>query len=542
MQDLGRLVALIIDPNANMRSSMHNMLNLCGLSKIDHASSAATTIRALQHKAYDLILCEYNLGVGQDGQQLLEDLRHHKIVPLSTVFFMVTAERASEKVVGAAELGPTDYILKPFTADTLLERVKRAMEKRSAFVPVYQLLEQGFQHQAIAACASGEANYRRYATEFMRLRAELHLGLGEAAAAQAIYQHLYETRSIAWARLGLAKTLFLQERYQEAAVELEALVTDNGKFLDAYDWLAKTYEAIGQSAQAKAVLEDAVVVSPHAIRRLRRLGEAALESGDVETAERSLKQVVNKAKYSEFRDPEDNVRLVKSLIMKGDAVQAAAVIRDFEKSMNGMSKTAACSAISSAMVHEFNGDAERLAESLNAAVAACRETSGISGDLKMELARNCLQNNQDEAASEVMLDVMRNSANEAMVAKAMQVFEHAGRAELGQDLAQKSRRQVFDMVADGAQKARSGDYLGAVTLMTEAVKKMPDNPQVNFNAALAILKYLENIGWDDKLSKQARTLIDAARRLEPANPRLSALAGLYQEMLAKNGSRVGAGR
>jgi DNA-binding response OmpR family regulator len=542
MLDLGRLVALIIDPNANMRSSMHNMLNLCGLTKIDHAPSASTTIRALQHKMYDLILCEYDLGIGQDGQQLLEDLRHHKIIPLSTVFIMVTAERAYEKVVGAAELGPTDYILKPFTADTLLERVKRAMEKRNAFVPVYQWMDQGYQHEAIAACVEGEANYRRYATDFMRLRAGLHMDLGEAAEAQAIYRRLHETRAIAWARLGLAKTLFMQERYEEATVELEALVADNGRFLDAYDWLAKTHEAIGQLALAKAVLEDAVVVSPHAVRRLRRLGEVALESGDVETAERSLKQVVNKAKYSEFRDPEDNVRLVKSLIMKGDAVQAAAVIRDFEKSMSGLSKTAACSAISSAMVHEFNGDAERLTESLNAAVAACRETSGMSGDLKMELARNCLQNSQEEAASEVMLDVMRNSANEALVAKAMRVFEQAGRPELGQDLAQKSRRQVFDMVADGAQKARSGDYQGAVSLMTEAVKKMPDNPQLNFNAALALLKYLENIGWDDKLSKQARALIDTARRLDPTNPRLSALAGLYQEMLAKHGSRIGASR
>jgi DNA-binding NarL/FixJ family response regulator len=542
MLDLGRLVALIIDPNGNMRSSMHNMLNLCGITKIDHASSASTTIRSLQHKVYDLILCEYDLGVGQDGQQLLEDLRHHQILPLSTVFVMVTAERAYEKVVGAAELGPTDYILKPFTADTLLERVKRAMEKRSAFMPVYQLLDQGYQQEAIAACVEGEANYRRYATEFMRLRAELHMSLGQAAEAQEIYRHLHETRAIAWARLGLAKTLFMQERYEEAALELEALVADNTKFLDAYDWLAKAHEASGQLAQAKAVLEDAVVVSPHAVRRLRRLGEVALESGDVETAERSLKQVVNKAKYSEFRDPEDNVRLVKSLIMKGDAVQAAAVIRDFEKSMNGMSKTAACSAISSAMVHEFNGDAARLTESLNAAVAACRETSGMSGDLKMELARNCLQNSQEEAASEVMLDVMRNSANEALVAKAMRVFEQAGRVELGEDLAKQSRRQVFDMVADGAQKARSGDYQGAVTLMTEAVKKMPDNPQVNFNAALALLKYLENIGWDDKLGKQARTLIDSARRLEPANPRLSALAALYQEMLVKHGSRTGISR
>jgi DNA-binding NarL/FixJ family response regulator len=270
MNELDGLSALIIEPHAGMRASIHNMLNLCGLTKIDHAQGSNAAIKHLGLKTFDIILCEYDLDGGQDGQQLLEDLRHHKLISLATMFFMVTAEGNYGKVVSAAELAPTDYILKPFTADRLLERIARALDKRNVFMPVYQFMEVGDQRSAIAACIEGVKNHPRYAVDFMRLRAELHMFLGEPAEAEPIYQQLYEAKAIAWARLGLAKTLFMRERFPEAQSILEGLVESNKKFVDAYDWLAKTHTAMGEMEKTQTVLAEAVSVSPHAVRRLRK--------------------------------------------------------------------------------------------------------------------------------------------------------------------------------------------------------------------------------------------------------------------------------
>lgn len=540
MNELDGLTALIIEPHQGMRANIHNMLNLCGLTKIEHAGASNVAIKHLSARPFDLILCEYDLDGGQDGQQLLEDLRHHKIIPLSTMFFMVTAEGNFSKVISAAELTPTDYILKPFTADRLLERIAKALEKRNAFMPVYQFMDAGNQRDAIEACIVGMKAHPRYAIDFMRLRAELHMFLGEPAEAEPIYQQLFDAKQIGWARLGVAKTLFLRERYQEAREILEALVEHNSKFVDAYDWLAKTLAAMGDMNRSQAVLSEAVAVSPHAVRRLRKLGEVAMETGDTDMAEKMLKQVVSKAKYSEFRDPEDHVKLVQTLVRKGDPVQAAAVIRDLDKSMSGQRNTGACSAISSAMVHEYTGNEVRLAESLAAALAACKDSQGLSADMKMELARNCLQNNMEEGAQEVMREVMRNAPNNAVMAKAMGVFEKAGRADLAETIANESRQSVAALVASGANKAKEGDFRGAVALMVEAVNMLPDNPQVVFNAAVAVLKCLENLGWDEKLAKYALNLIDTVRRLDPVNPKLPALAGLHQQILKKydKGSRA----
>jgi tetratricopeptide (TPR) repeat protein len=535
MTTLRNLSALIIEPHSGMRASLHNMLNVGGITKIEHAVSSGTAIRPLKNRSFDVILCEYDLGDGQDGQQLLEDLRHNKLIPLWTVFIIVTAERVYEKVVSAAELAPTDYILKPFTADMLLERIGRAIEKRTAFLPVYHLMEHGDLREAISICRIGEEKHHRYATDFMRLRAELHVILGEAAAAEEIYQQLLATKAVAWARLGLAKTLLMQDRLGEAERLLSSLVEENSKYMDAYDWLAKTHEASGRLPQAKSVLADAVAISPHAVRRLRKLGEVALESGDADTAERSFQKVISKARYSEFRDPEDHVRLVKALVQKDDPQQAAGVIRDLEKSLAGQSKTPACRALSSALLHTHAGNDEKAVEELNMAVTACRDTVGLSNEMKMELAKNCLQHKLDDGASEVMCDVMSNAADDVAFAKAMQVFEQAGRKELADKVVKESRRQVVELVSSGAEKARQGDYQGAVELMTAAVHKLPDNPQVVFNAAVAVLKYLENLGWDNRLGEQVRGYIEAARRLDSGNPRLVPLAELHQAILKKYG-------
>lgn len=533
MNELDGLSALIIEPHQGMRVSIHNMLNLCGLTRVEHAGSSNVAIKILGARPIDLIVCEYDLDGGQDGQQLLEDLRHHQLISLSTMFFMVTAEGNYGKVISAAELTPTDYILKPFTADRLLERLGRAVEKRNAFMPVYQFMDVGNQRDAIAACSEGVKAHPRYAIDFMRLRAELHMLLGEAAEAEIIYQQLFDARQIGWAKLGVAKSLFVRGRYDEARDILEALVENNKKFVDAYDWLARTYAAIGDMDRTQAVLADAVAVSPHAVRRLRKLGEVALETGDTETAEKVLKQVVSKAKYSEFRDPEDHVKLVQTLVRKGDPVQAAAVIRDLDKSMGGQRNTGVCSAISSAMVHEYTGNESRLAESLATALAACKDSPGLSSDVKLELARNCLSNNMEEGASDVLRDVMRNAPNNAAMAKAMGVFEKAGRAELAREIADESRQVVAEMVASGAALAKEGDYRGAVNLMVEAVNKLPDNPQVVFNAAVAVLKCLENMGWDERLGHYLLSLIDTVRRLDPSNAKLPALMSLHLAILKK---------
>jgi DNA-binding response OmpR family regulator len=533
MDEISALTVMFIEPSTNVRTSLHSIFTQYGITQIDHMLRASTAIGILQKKSYDIILCEFDLIEGQDGQQLLEDLRQHHLLPLTTLFMMVTGERDEGKVISTVELAPTEYLLKPFTAGSLMERVGRALEKRAAFMPVYRAMEHGDLQEAIACCERGETSSRRYALDFRFLQAELHLRQGQPVQAESIYAQLAETKAVEWGRLGLAKALCMQNRLGEAEEILTGLLQENSKLWDAYDCLAKVHEAGGRLHEAKQVLIDAVALSPHTVRRLRKLGRLALETGDIDTALTSFQDVVGRVRHSRFRDPEDSVHLVQSLLGKGRVHQAATVVNELGKSLGDFKKTEACGAISSALIHEFKSETEKALAQLATAVAACNDSDGLSNEVKMVLAQSCLNHDMEDSAAEIMLDVMNNAADDTAMARAVAALERAGHQDLTQSLAQKSRQQATDLAAACEDKIGQGDYHGAVELMTHAAHKMSDNPETALNAAVTVLTCIENTGWDDELGAQAHRHIENARRLDPGNPRLGALSDLYRTTLKK---------
>ncbi|HBI67923.1 MAG TPA: response regulator, partial [Massilia sp.] len=246
----------------------------------------------------------------------LEDLRHHRLIAPWAIFIMLTSEAVHGKVVSAAELAPTDYVLKPFTAETLGARIARALERRAVFLPTWQLVAQNNLREAIRSAAAAEITHPRHALDFARLRAELHVQLKEYGEAEQIYRKVLDFKPLGWAGLGLARAQFAQGRIDEARETLQMLIAANPQLMGAYDLLAHCHEAAGAHAQAQKILEEAVNLSPHLVRRLRKLGDVALDAGDAAAAERALRQVVSKARYSEFRDPEDHVKLVKALVKR----------------------------------------------------------------------------------------------------------------------------------------------------------------------------------------------------------------------------------
>ena len=539
MQEYANLTVLVIDPNPVMRASLQNMLNLSSISKIDFAVSSGTAIKQLARRSYDLILCEYDLGSGlddgQDGQQLLEDLRHHKLIGLMTIFIMITSEGVYSKVVSAAELTPTDYLLKPFTVDALIRRIGRAIERRAAFHPAFQLIGQGNPRDAIKACMQGEAAHPRYALDFVRLRAELHASLDQQMEAEALYGEVLATKPVGWAGLGLARTLAAQERFDEAEALLAGLVADHPKLMAAYDLRARCHELTGAPKLAQRALEDAVAISPHMVRRLRKLGEVAFDAGDLAVAEKSFRQVVAKAKYSEFRDPEDHVNLVKALVKKGDPAQAGTVIRDLEKSLRGNPNTEACTALSKAMLFEAAGNANAVVGELNAAVLAVRDGAGLSGNLKLGLARSCLANKLDGEASEVMLSLMNDVGSGVTAQQAMSVFVKAGRPDLADAIRQQVKAQAQGRLEVAAEQSKAGDFKGAVHTLLEARHLSPGNLPVMIAAAGAILRQIDANGWDHAVAEQCAAIIDTIRKLDAAHPELGRLNDGYLAAKRKYG-------
>lgn len=533
---LADFATLIVEANAGMRTQLRAMLAECGINRVEFALTAGVAIRKLRDTRFDLVLCEYHLGEGQDGQHFLEDARHHQLLPLATVFIMVTGESAYEKVVSAAELAPNDYILKPFSIDKLRERLARAFQKREAFLPAYNLIEVGNLRAAIDYCSSAEIAHPQYRVDLLRLRAELHYTLGEPEEAQVLYQQIMDTRAVPWARLGLAKALLMQKKFDEAQELLHGLVDENALFMDAYDWLARAKEETGEAEEAFEIIQRAVYVSPHHTRRLRRLGQAAQRTGNLEVAERAFAEVVRKGKYSDFRDPEDHVHLVRTQLGRGSVSDAEATVRDLERSMAGLDKTKLCSALSAALVHTQAGDPDKATKALQLAMQDRDTLAGLSVDLKGTLARTLFSHQLTGEGTALVRDMMRDGDTRSVDAAAA-VLQEAGHGHLAEEIQRQVGAETQALVADGVSRARNGDYQGAVDLMLEALARTPNNAQIQFNACVALLKYMENLGWNADYGATARAQIGRLLAAEPGNPRYMALNDYFHMLLKKYGIR-----
>lgn len=537
MARLDEINVLLIDANANARTQLRRTLESLQVPSVDEVWSGPQAMRRLRAKRYDLVLCEYDLGDQQDGQHLLEDLRNHGIIPLDTVFIMITGERNFERVVGTAELAPNDYILKPITPGTLQQRLQRAFDKRGAFLPAYTLIAAGERQEALAYCSEATNVYPRYRLDFLRLRALLHNQLHEAEQAEAVYRDILATKPVPWAEFGLAKSLVARQQFDEAEAGLQRLVDEHPYYLDAYDLLAQVREQLGRLDDAHHVLSNAVARSPHRLGRLRHYARTAFKVGDYETAEHSLSEVVRKSKLSEIHDPEDHLRLVQAQLAQNRIDDAQATIDDLDTLTAQAPAAAVCSAFSRALLHQHQGDDAAARQAVLDALAAGADMAPLSTEVKQALAVACLDHQLETEGSELVMHILRHAGDERTLNTTRDALRHHGHEALSATLEERLYAEVRFYVERGATKAHQGDYDGAVLEMMNAARKMPGNPHVLFNAALALLRHIEHKGWNARLATQAGTLITRTRGINPAHPKLDTLTAFMHSLMHHYGIR-----
>ena len=134
--------ALVVDPNSTSRSILVAQLRDLGVGTVVQCGRVADARSQLETKAFDVVLCEQDFGDADgSGQQLLNDMRRHQLLPLSTVFIMITGEASYTKVSDAAESALDGYLIKPHTAAALAERLGQARQRKKALREVFKAVE-----------------------------------------------------------------------------------------------------------------------------------------------------------------------------------------------------------------------------------------------------------------------------------------------------------------------------------------------------------------------------------------------------------------
>jgi DNA-binding response OmpR family regulator len=528
---------LVVDDHPGMRTSIRMTLSAFGVTHTDLALDAADAVRRIRARPYDILICDYNLGDGRSGQQLLEELRHARMIPMTTMFVMVTAERSYEKVAAVAELAPDDYLIKPFTAESLRLRLDRVRAKKTALAPIYEWLETGELERALSACDVQIEARSRYTLDALRIKAEILVARGDFDAAQQVYEQVLALRALPWARLGLARALHYKDKHAEAEQLLELTIAHAPEFMAAHDLLAEVKVSLDKRDEAQAVLLRAAEASPLTLRRQRALGEMALANDDLETATRALENVVKRGRNSALRAPGDYGLLAHVYADQGRAKEALALTREARDSFGNSPEARLAAAIAEAHIHAKLGDGEAAKRAVDEALELqSGHAAHLTEQQRLDLAQACLGHGREDAGRAIVSRMIAdNHESESLIARTRAMFDKLGRGDEGHALVEKSRQEVVALNNEGVLLARSGDLAGAAKLLAQAAERLPNNLQIVLNAAQARLALIERTGMDEAGFEQARGFLAQARAKEPNHAKLLKVAALARRVAAKYG-------
>ena len=121
---------LIVDDFSTMRRIIKNLLRDLGFNNTSEADDGQTALPMLKTGKFDFLVTDWNMPV-MDGLSLLKAVRADEELSSMPVL-MVTAEAKREQIVVAAEAGVNGYVVKPFTAITLREKIDKIFERLQA--------------------------------------------------------------------------------------------------------------------------------------------------------------------------------------------------------------------------------------------------------------------------------------------------------------------------------------------------------------------------------------------------------------------------
>jgi len=524
---------LIIDDFQEMRSIFRGIVRSIGVDarKISTAGNGSGAIASLRKKRFDVVLCDWNLGSGKNGQQILEEAKVLKLVDSTCAWIMITAEKTSNAVTGSAEYQPDAYLVKPITPAILSSRLSRIWLKKEAFLEIYKAQKQKNYTKAINLCDDRLAIDKVNAAELLRTKCDILMSSGELDRAKELLQNISVERDFPWVKTGLAKILIKSSEFDKAKHLLVESVEENPTFLEGHDLLVETLQAAGDLKGTNRALERAIKLSPNSVHRQKQLGDVALKMGNVENAERAFRKSVSLGENSVLKSPGAYLGLAKTYSAKTNPKEALNVLKNMNEQFFS-DDIQLKSMVVEGLIHHESGNEEKaqeLAAELDKRVSDEKHTQDSERTLDI-VQLFIATGNKDSAMAVLQKEIRSNPDNNVLFKDANKIFELAGMGDEGAILIEASRKEAKEMMNAGVLLIREEKYQEAVNAMRSARHAMPDNARVLFNLAHVLIVYIQKVRRTPEFISEARESLDAANALSPDESRYSKLVDLLNEL------------
>lgn len=506
------LSALVVDAIPEIRLAIKKMVAEFGVGKVDTASHGEEAIAKCSNKQYDIILIDYNLGEKKSGQQVLEELRHVKMLGYQSIYILVTAETTRSKVYGAIENQPDAYLAKPFAPAALRSRLDALVKNRVELAEIYKAADAGDMEAAISACEKRIALNDKYLTACLKIQGTFLFQLKKFSQAEKVYRQVMQDKPFPWAQIGLANALLAQNKMNKAEPILQQMVENETPFLEAYDSLAEIQIRRGGLTQSQAIIEKATQLSPGSILRQRHLAEISEQNADYPGAEKAFKNALKSSYHSVYEKPKSYIQCIHSInkvvIEAGEPDkkrfdEVEQIIARMERRYKGDTGIKIQAKILMAETIRIHGREETAKKSFEEAEVLYEQNLGddLSVDVALEYAKALSAQGNENKAIEVLKESAFRHSDDTEALRAIDSC-------LSEPVSEQGKKELLEFNRQGKVLFENLDFSGAVEFFAKALRLYPDHITLNLNIAMAIVKsFKSSPGQPESLRERLYTVL-----------------------------------
>jgi len=524
---------LIIDDYPDMRGSIRRMVENFGVKNVETVSNGEHAIAKCEENSYDIILADYNLGDGKNGQQILEELRYKKLLEQKCIYMMITAETTKDMVFGALEYQPDDYLTKPFTLSVLEKRLDRLTIEKEALYEINDAIDKDSLDRAIALCQQRINMHDKYEFRCFRIMGGCLYKRRKFDKAKQVYEGIVRDRDLEWANIGLGKSLIALGDLDGAEKVFGNLIDNGCLCLEIYDCMAEIHNQRGQSESAQKILEQAIELSPNAILRQEKLADLSEDNHNWSQAELARKKVIRLGNNSVYESPEHHFKLART------------ITSEMEYNENPKKRLKDVDEVLRKVKRKFNDDTVNLQSDILEA-NVCAKAGNL--EKSQSIIAN-VESRLDTAISkpaQLMLDMAQTYSAAGDRDKAKKLLKdlseiHADNDELSdaidrisdEPLSKKGKQQAVELNTAGKKLFTGKEYDKAVELFSQGLKHYPNNMGLNLNLMLALVREMTANGTTPSQLDRCGIAREKLQHLSSDNPlydRYKVLCDHYEKL------------
>ncbi len=519
--------ALVIDDMGAAAVIGKNMLMSLGANHVETSADYPSAFSKIVKRNYDIILCDFNLGMGLNGQQLLRDLRHINRLSYQTLFIVVSGERTHDIVLGTIECEPDGYIAKPYTQGDFKHRLTKLVEQQEIFKEFNQAQDDKAYDRAVELAKQIMIKLPKSRSLALRKTANMLYEQKRYEESLEMFNRALALRKEqTWAQIGRARCIAEMGQVDEAIEEFKSIISTSHLAVPAMDSLAVCYERKKQKREAFDMLMKSASLSPMSLDRQRWLSGLSLDVGEIDVSLKSCRMILKLAEGTLKESPHQHdlyaKTLRKAVSFTQDPKKKAELLEEGRNHLKLSLKKYADNEparehlkFNEAMFRSLEkfeqGKAEESIAIIDAALIRHKALLEEEPLLNIDVAEAKLYADDRAGAEQLLRDVMKRYPENKVLVERIQAI-------IDSPIPYHQRVIIAELNRKGRIDYEQGKFEDALSSFRKALEVYPQHPAINLNAVQVMLKMIEAGQRSNNGYREAKHYLDACVTLEPEHP------------------------